>query len=396
MDRWKTMLVLQLVFYAVNASSYERDGFYNLRIDCGASTETPAPGKYNSDVPWRTDEKFIQTGENKLLPTSHTDFQMNTLRSFPKGQKSCYTLPFYRADYKFLFRAGFYYGNYDGLSKPPSFRLEIDGTSWADVTTSMSEEMIYHELLYITKKAQARVCLIRTMDNIDVPFISSLEAYNIDVAYDWMDNTTALYLHSRINYGANTSIEQRMNYDAEPYYRIWKSKEMSNYRNIHADSMRFDYMIGENRPPFPVMGFAIQARNLTDSIYLSIDFSPRTSVQAYFVLYFMDPVFRVPQNQTSSVEIYIDSNERAVTDIPNYNSLFGNQFHVVTLFSVPVNGSANVTISPAEGSTLAPLLNAMEVFSAIDVSESGHLFNLSSLLFITSLHLLVILMTQLF
>ncbi|XP_059663820.1 uncharacterized protein At1g24485-like [Cornus florida] len=365
------------------------DGFQfrDLRIDCGAYTQTPATD--NSYIPWLTDEGFIKSGENKVAFTSNTPFKAYTLRSFPKGHKNCYKLPFYHAYYKFLFRAGFYYGNYDGLSNPPSFRLEIDGILWANVTTSMSEDIIYYELLYITKKSKVSVCLIRAMD-YDVPFISSLEAYNIYDAYNWMDNTTPLYLHSRINYGADTSIEQSMNYDAEKYHRIWKSKEMSNYLNIQADSISYDYLIGENRPPLPVMGYAIQATNLRDSIYLCIDFSPRTAVKAYFVLYFMDPVFRLEKNQTSSVEIYIDNNKMAVTDIPNINTFLENQFHVVTLYSVPVNGSANVTISPAEGSTLAPLLNAMEVFS--DVSESGHLFNLSSSLFIISLHLLVILL----
>ncbi|XP_059658593.1 uncharacterized protein At1g24485-like [Cornus florida] len=374
------MAVLLLMLSIPKASSYESYSSYNSRIDCGASTQTPATD--NSDITWQTDEGLIKTGKNKVLPTSQTHFQMNTLRYFHKGHKNCYTLYFYDAYEKYLFRAGFYYGNYDGLSNPPRFRLEIDGTLWAKVTTSINEEMVYCELLYITKKSQARVCLIRTMDN-NVPFISSLEAYKIYDAYNWMDNTTALYLHSGINYGANASVEQNIDFRAEPYNRIWKSKEMSNYLSIQADSIYQIYSFAENMPPWPVIGYAIQAPSLTDSIYLSIDFSPRTAVQAYFVLYFLDPVSRLAQNQTSSVEIYIDNNKMAVTDIPNIDIL-DEECRVVTLFSVPVNGSANVTISPAEGSTLAPLLNAMEVFSAIDVSEGGHLFNFSLHHFITS------------
>ncbi|XP_059663817.1 uncharacterized protein At1g24485-like [Cornus florida] len=365
-------------------------GFYDLSTDCGALIRT-AP-THNSHKLWQTDEPFIKTGENKALPTTNTLFQMNTLCYFLEGHKNCYSLPLQEAYRKFLFRAGFYYGNYDGLSKPPSFRLEIDGNIWANVTTSMSEEMIYYELFYITKKSRTSMCLIRTMDS-DVPFISSLEAHYIYDTYKWMDNTTALYVHNRINYGASTSVERGMNLHAQHYNRIWKSKEISNYLNIHVEFIDYDYMFGENRPPWMVMGYAIQARNLTDSIYLSIDFSPRTAVQAYFILYFMDPVSRFEQNQTSSVEIYIEDNKMAVTDIPNIDGYLYDRFHAVTLFSLPVNGSANVTISPAEGSTLAPLLNAMEVFSAIDVSEGGHLFNFSSVLFIISLHVLIILVT---
>lgn len=69
----------------------------------------------------------------------------------------------------------FYYGNHDGLSKPPSFNLEIDGNLWATVTTSMSEDKpVYHEVIYKIKGDSAKVCLVRTSN--EVPFISSLEA----------------------------------------------------------------------------------------------------------------------------------------------------------------------------------------------------------------------------
>ena len=64
--------------------------------------------------------------------------------------------------------------------------------------------------------------------------------------------------------------------------------------------------------------------------------------------------------------------------------------HVTTLFPVLVRGSAdNVTISPAEGSTTGPILNAMEVFSVVDVSEGGQSTDFSGLL-IVLLHLLFV------
>ncbi|KAI7982958.1 putative LRR receptor-like serine/threonine-protein kinase [Camellia lanceoleosa] len=103
--------------------------------------------------------------------------------------------------------AGFYYGNYDGLSKPPSFRLEIDGKFWANVTALLSKESVYHELLYNIKGEKVTVCLVRMTDD-EVPFISSLEATELlSDSYKFLDNNTALYLHSRINYGANERVE---------------------------------------------------------------------------------------------------------------------------------------------------------------------------------------------
>lgn len=180
--------------------------YTDLRIDCGSLN--PSNVTAGGELRWRTDEEFIRGGENKLLQTTNLSnpIQMNTLRFFPKGKANCYELLLFTKYHKFLFRAGFYYGDYDGLSKPPSFGLQIDGKLWANVTTSMGQEPVYHELLYILKEEQVRVCLVR--EKIDeIPFISSLEATVVYDSYQYMDNNTALYLHSRINYGANKSVE---------------------------------------------------------------------------------------------------------------------------------------------------------------------------------------------
>lgn len=44
---------------------------------------------------------------------------------------------------------------------------------------------------------------------------------------------------------------------------------------------------------------------------------------------------------------------------------------VVSLFPVQVLGTANVTISPLNGSELPPILNGMEVYTASDISKGG-------------------------
>ncbi|XP_057474904.1 uncharacterized protein At1g24485-like [Actinidia eriantha] len=253
--------------------------------------------------------------------------------------------------------------------------------------TSLSEEPVFHEFLYIIQEKQATVCLVRTNDD-EVPFISSLEATaQLSDSYKFVDNKTALYLHSRINYGAKKNVEQTIGSLDECCNRIWKSKTMPNYLNIHSETVPDGYLFYENTPPWPVMAYAIQAHNVTESIYLTVDLSPKTAVKAYLVLYFMDPIRRFPPNQTSSLEIYVDSVKLAVKDVPTFGS-YGDMYHVATLFPVWVGGLvANVTISPAEGSTMGPILNAMEVFSAVDVSEGGRFSGFSAVL-IVFLHLL--------
>lgn len=134
---------------------------------------------------------------------------------------------------------------------------------------------------------------------------------------------------------------------------------------------------------------AIQAKAVSDSIYLPVNFSSQTEVVAYFVLFFMGPIIRFPGDEIGEVEIYIDGqkfNARDV-DVPNW-ATFGTENNVVSPYPVRVSGSANVTISPANGSTLPPLVNAMEVFQVLDVvdaSNGGHLlgFSLPMFVFVT-------------
>ncbi|KAK2643189.1 hypothetical protein Ddye_024952 [Dipteronia dyeriana] len=378
MDHWRLFLSLLYLsaLHFLPSSCYRTIGYSRLLIDCGSSNETTTKDRDSITDTWRTDEEFIKSGKNILIAPNQNFNVMNTLRSFPDGNKNCYKLPLNSDDIKYLLRAGFFYGNYDGQSRPPSFKLEIDGNLWANVTTSMSQEdPVYHELVYRVKQDQATLCLVRT-SNDEVPFISSIEAVEMDDSniYRLMENKTALYLHSRINYGANKSVEKLIGRMEEEYDRIWESKEMSEYLNVTAEVIPNDSLLGENDPPWPVMATAIRAKNISDSIYLTVNFSSaqKTQVVAYFVLYFMDPTFFYPPNQTNKVDIYIDSQKLNTTDIPLFGR-YDNAYSVVSLYPVRVFGSANVTISSTGNSTLAPVLNAMEVFSVMDVSKGGHM-----------------------
>ncbi|TXG73977.1 hypothetical protein EZV62_002556 [Acer yangbiense] len=357
-------------------SSCYTNGYGILQIDCGSSIKTTTKDRDGITEIWQTDEEFIKSGKNVLIAPNQNFNVMNTLRSFPDGNKNCYKLPLNSDGSKYLLQAGFFYGNYDGQSRPPSFKLEIDGNLWANVTTSMSQEdPVYHELVFRVKKDQATLCLVRT-SNDEVPFISSIEAVEMGDSnmYRLMENKTALYLHSRINYGANKSVEKLIGRMEEEYDRIWESKEMSEYLNVTVEVIPNNSLLGENNPPWPVMATAIRAKNISDSIYLSVNFSTQKTevVVAYFVLYFMDPTFYYPQNQTNKVDIYIDNQKLSTTDIPLFGRM-DNAYSVVSLYPVRVFGSANVTISSPGNSTLAPVLNAMEVFSVMDVSKGGRM-----------------------
>ena len=172
----------------------------SLNIDCGATRKTIDDN--HTFVIWETDEDYIKTGQNEFLVFTNASFYpMKTLRSFPSGSKNCYNLLLV-AQSKYLLRAGFYYGNYDNNFKPPTFVLEVDGKLNVTVTTSLSDDPVYHEFIFFVEKENVDVCLTRTQED-HVPFISTIESNALYDSYKLMENHTALYLERRINYGAN-------------------------------------------------------------------------------------------------------------------------------------------------------------------------------------------------
>ena len=179
------------------------------------------------------------------------------------------------------------------------------------------------------------------------------------------------------------------NYD-DTHDRVWEPKEMSEYLNIVSRTITRGRVHGENEPPRPALDTAIQTKNLSDSIILPVDFHPQTAVVAYFVLY-----FRNPRGYTDypigKFDIFLDSQKLGAIDlVRDWNS---TNF-LVSFYPVQVNGAANIIISATNDSELVPLLNAMEVFSVVNMtyaSMAGYLPNSSiPLCFIIIFHLLAI------
>ena len=171
-------------------------------IDCGAG----GGSRVNGSISWVPDTNYTKVGTNARLPQNQALEEMNTLRFFPnKTENNCYIVPIEFPGFNYIVRAGFYYGNYDGLSKPPTFDLKLDRENWTTVNTSSTAKggiPIYHEAIYLTRSGNLTVCLEQTRDG-EVPFISSLEGVPIYYIYDEvLDTTTAtLHLVARTNFG---------------------------------------------------------------------------------------------------------------------------------------------------------------------------------------------------
>ncbi|XP_030546138.1 receptor-like protein kinase At3g21340 [Rhodamnia argentea] len=159
-----------LVFFALKVLS--QDTLSPLRIDCGSETSYDAV----DGILWHTDSDFVKRGQNVQLPNGNlsAERQISTLRFFPEQNKDCYSLPA-AVQKRYFIRAVFFYGNYDGLSRPSSFGLEFDGDKWTTVSNSTAEPQ-YYEPVNTSWGDLISVCMARTQDE-QYPFILALELW---------------------------------------------------------------------------------------------------------------------------------------------------------------------------------------------------------------------------
>ncbi|KAL0314770.1 UNVERIFIED_CONTAM: hypothetical protein Sangu_2321400 [Sesamum angustifolium] len=143
---------------------------------------------------------------------------------------------------------------------------------------------------------------------------------------------------------------------------------MPGYTNLTFEPRFCSGTAYENRPPNSVINTAISPTNTSQSIYVPVNLLTPTPQSAYLVLYFYQNsiVDGPPENQngTRNMDIYIDGVMRRNVKLEGFRS-----GEVVTLYPVLVQGMVNVTISPANGTVLPPLLNGMEVFYATELAE---------------------------
>ena len=128
----------------------------------------------------------MKTGENHQLSPNNRFIdeepyigkQLNTLRSFPYGEKNCYTLkPKEGKNNKYIVRAGFAYKNYDQKNDSPIFKVYLGVDYGKTIEFGDNGTSFYNivEVIHFSSTDSIDVCL----ENIGkgTPFISLLELW---------------------------------------------------------------------------------------------------------------------------------------------------------------------------------------------------------------------------
>lgn len=180
-----------------------RAGF--ISIDCGLPEKT----SYVDDatkLKFTSDDAFTDAGtihnvsSEFATPKTTTDRSLYNVRSFPAGARNCYTVPSVVPGSKYLVRAKFLYGNYDGLNKPPVFDLHLGVNFWQTVTVPSADWLGNAEVIAVVPDDFLQVCLVNT--GAGTPFISGLDLRPLkNTLYPQSNATQGLVLLGRLNFG---------------------------------------------------------------------------------------------------------------------------------------------------------------------------------------------------
>ncbi|KAF3328436.1 putative LRR receptor-like serine/threonine-protein kinase [Carex littledalei] len=350
------LILLLLVFVCVQGQNPSSNGFIN--IDCGITSNTSYVDSFTG-LTYVSDDQYIDTGLNDNIPSQYTvkkEYRdLETLRRFPNGTKNCYTLTPVTKGSKYLVRATFYYGNYDGLEKSPSFDLYFGVNFWFTVSLPRSDYFYAPEIIAIAPANYIQVCLVNT--GLGTPFISALELRPLNsTLYKLANATQSLNIFERSDLGSNNSLVLRYPYDEHD--RLWYSYTESSWNAISTGFSIEGFT-------FEVPSLVLQTAVVPSTANSSIDITWSTSNKStmfFVVLHFAE--IQIVQN-TSLREFYVYANgEQPLKDpvplkylTPGYVS-----------YTIRGQKNHNVSLKNSASATLPPILNAYELYTILPVT----------------------------
>ncbi|KAK1286472.1 putative LRR receptor-like serine/threonine-protein kinase [Acorus calamus] len=132
------------------------------------------------------------------------------LRSFPTGVRNCYDIDISSGSGKgkggkYLLRAGFFYGNYDGQNSSPEFDLYAGVNLWAAVR-KIDNHTVF-ELIMVAQTNTVSVCLVNK--DTGTPYVSAIELRPLgDNLYPAATDNTSLTFQDRYNYAPAVTSEK--------------------------------------------------------------------------------------------------------------------------------------------------------------------------------------------
>ncbi|KAJ1277110.1 hypothetical protein BS78_05G269700 [Paspalum vaginatum] len=150
----------------------------SISIDCGLPDSIA--GSYtdpNTTYNYVSDDSYVDGGENHNMAAVADQIErvlpIESLRSFPSGVWNCYALSTENGT-KYLVRAQFLYGNYDGENRSSvQFEVHLGTQFWATVSVTPDATPTTIEAVFVAWASWVPVCLVK--NGLGTPFVSVLE-----------------------------------------------------------------------------------------------------------------------------------------------------------------------------------------------------------------------------
>uniref|UniRef100_A0A803NY44 non-specific serine/threonine protein kinase n=1 Tax=Cannabis sativa TaxID=3483 RepID=A0A803NY44_CANSA len=297
------------------------------------------------------------------MPKYRAGFQQQAtfLRSFPEGIRNCYTLTIKKGT-KYFFRTSFLYGNYDGLNKNTiKFDLHIGPNYWDTVTIKSDSVFVFKEMIYTPPQDYVHVCLVNTGSG--TPFIQAIELRPLKNNTYMIYDSGALSHYAAVDTGSTTNSTYRYPYDALD--RFWSPQndeawtQLTTSLTVDSDGHKNDYWL----PPIVMNNGAIPI-DKDGSLRFNVSSSDK-NIGYYVYLHFAELQLIKP-NESRAFNFYVNGKLMYGPIVPKYLTTL--TIHALT----PLTGQSqyNFSLTKLQNSTLPPILNAIEIYSSLDFSQS--------------------------
>ncbi|CAL9122026.1 unnamed protein product [Musa textilis] len=357
-------ILLSFSVVAVQVGGQFSDGLGFISLDCGYGLDAqayyvgPLSGiRYVSDAP------YIDSGETHNISSVYASVTVPqrflTVRSFPSGARNCYTFKSMTPRLKYLIRASFLYGNYDSKNSPSvQFDLHLGVNFWKTITVTNRSKVYYTETIMEATTDLISVCLVN--NGRGTPFISSLELRPLNrTLYPVVNSSRSLILSSRFDMGR---IGDYVRFPSDPHDRIWNPFDETTSLTKTSTNLTVENPVDDHfEAPHVVMNTAVVPVNST-KLELNLATEPGGLDEYYAVLHFSE-LKPLLQNESRQFFVYLGGTlwNDAKSFTPDY--LSSSAVYSTNPTSAPTH--YNISLVATSDSTLPPILNAAEVFSAM-------------------------------
>ncbi|XP_038897470.1 putative leucine-rich repeat receptor-like protein kinase At2g19210 [Benincasa hispida] len=350
-----------LIFFSLVLTVQAQDQSGFISLDCGLSANSTYIGS-TTNITYISDAAYINSGESKNIELDKNSYEQHlwSLRSFPEGTRNCYNISNITSGTKYLIRASFLYGNYDGLRSMPVFNLYFGDSLWVTVNITLQAFIFTYEIIHIPSSNRVHICLINV--GVGTPFISALEFRPLP-NYTYPTEHGSFSLFARLDIGSTSNISYRFPYDV--FDRIWHPSNNDKYFDRLNTSSIVDVNHTENQPAAVVMGTTIIPKNVSRSFSLMWE-STDENTQYYVYLYFAELIKLHRRKQFRGFNINHNGKYWKGPVIPKY--LNTSSIYDIKPLEFPEK-QHSLTFTRIENSTLPPIFNAAEIYSKIEISE---------------------------